>query len=46
MAGTVGLLFGRAMIESRGLVWPWALHFTADFVIYAVIALAATSPSA
>lgn len=46
MAGAVGLLFGRAMIESRGLAWPWALHFTGDFVIYAVIALAATSPTA
>jgi hypothetical protein len=30
------------MIATRGLAWPWALHFTIDFVIYASIALAAT----
>jgi len=45
MTAAVGLLFGRAMIESRGLAWPWALHFTADLVIYTVIALGATSPT-
>ncbi len=43
MAGSVGLLFGRAMIETRGLAWPWALHFTSDLVIYAALALIATS---
>jgi membrane protease YdiL (CAAX protease family) len=43
MAGSVGLLFGRAMIEMRGLAWPWALHFTSDLVIYAALALIATS---
>ena len=42
MAGAVALLFGRAMIGTRGLAWPWALHFTIDLVIFSGIALAAT----
>ena len=40
IAAATGLLFGRAMIETRGLAWPWALHFTIDLVIFVVIALA------
>jgi membrane protease YdiL (CAAX protease family) len=36
----VGLLFGRAMIETRGLVWPVALHFAIDIVIFTFLAIA------
>jgi membrane protease YdiL (CAAX protease family) len=36
----VGLLFGRAMIETRGLVWPVALHFAIDVVIFTFLAIA------
>ncbi len=42
LTGAVALLFGRAMIETRGLGWPLALHFVGDLVIYAFLALAAT----
>ena len=42
LTGAVALLFGRAMIETRGLVWPLALHFVGDLVIYVFLALAAT----
>jgi membrane protease YdiL (CAAX protease family) len=42
MAGLIALAFGRAMVATRGLAWPWAWHFSADLVIYASIALAAT----
>ena len=41
----VALLFGRAMIETRGLGWPLALHFAGDLVIYTFLALAATAPA-
>ena len=45
LTGAVALLFGRAMIETRGLAWPLALHFVGDLVIYAFLALAATVPA-
>lgn len=38
--GSVAVLLGRAMIETRGLGWPLALHFAIDFVIFTFIALA------
>lgn len=44
LTGAVALLFGRAMIETRGLAWPVALHFVGDLVIYTFLALAATAP--
>ncbi len=44
LTGAVALLFGRAMIETGGLGWPLALHFSGDLVIYSFLALAATAP--
>jgi membrane protease YdiL (CAAX protease family) len=44
-AGAVALLFGRAMVETRGLAWPVALHVATDFVLYLFLALAASSPA-
>lgn len=38
--GSVAVLLGRAMIETRGFAWPLALHFAIDFVIYTLIAFA------
>lgn len=46
LTAAVALLFGRAMIETRGFAWPLALHFAGDLVIYAFLALAATAPAA
>lgn len=40
--GAVGLLLGRAMIETRGLAWPVGLHFSIDAVIFTFIALDTT----
>ena len=37
--GAVAVLLGRAMIETRGFVWPFALHFAIDAVIFTLIAL-------
>jgi membrane protease YdiL (CAAX protease family) len=42
-SGAVALLFGRAMIETRGLGWPLALHFAGDFVIYTFLAIASVA---
>lgn len=41
LAGSLGLLFGRAMVQTRGLGWPWALHFATDAAIYTFLALGA-----
>jgi membrane protease YdiL (CAAX protease family) len=38
-AGLVGLLFGKAMLETRGMVLPVAMHWLIDVVIYTVLAL-------
>jgi membrane protease YdiL (CAAX protease family) len=42
-AGSLGLLFGKAMIDTRGLGVPWALHFSADAAIYTFLAVAAVA---
>jgi membrane protease YdiL (CAAX protease family) len=46
MAGLLGLLWGKAMIDTRGLGVPWALHFSADAVIYTFLAIAAVASTA
>lgn len=38
--GLIGLLFGKAMLETRGMVLPVLLHLIIDAVIYAFLALA------
>jgi membrane protease YdiL (CAAX protease family) len=35
----VGLLFGKAMLETRGLVMPVVMHWVIDVVIYTFLAL-------
>jgi membrane protease YdiL (CAAX protease family) len=41
--GAVAVLFGRAMIETRGLAWPIALHFSIDLVIFTFLAIASVA---
>jgi membrane protease YdiL (CAAX protease family) len=41
MVTLVGLVLGRSMADTRGLAWPWAIHFSIDLTIYVVMALAA-----
>jgi membrane protease YdiL (CAAX protease family) len=41
--GSVAVLLGRAMIETQGLVWPVALHFALDLVIFTFIAVASVA---
>jgi membrane protease YdiL (CAAX protease family) len=41
--GAVAVLLGRAMIETRGLAWPVALHFAIDLVIFTLLAIASAS---
>jgi membrane protease YdiL (CAAX protease family) len=44
-AGAVGLLFGAAMVQTRGLAWPWFMHFAVDATIYTFLALRAAVES-
>ena len=41
--GAVAVLLGRAMIETRGLGWPIALHFAIDLVIFTFLAFASVT---
>jgi membrane protease YdiL (CAAX protease family) len=42
MVSVVGVVLGKAMVDSRGFAWPWVIHTSIDLTIYTVIALAAT----
>jgi membrane protease YdiL (CAAX protease family) len=44
--GAVGLLLGRALIETRGLAWPIALHFSIDLVIFTFLGIASVASTA
>ncbi|HEY5881645.1 MAG TPA: CPBP family intramembrane glutamic endopeptidase [Nakamurella sp.] len=35
----MGWILGKAMIETRGLFWPWWIHFLSDTVIFTFVAL-------
>lgn len=39
MVGIVGIVLGRAMVDTRGLAWPWAIHFSIDLTIFSILAL-------
>jgi membrane protease YdiL (CAAX protease family) len=42
-AGGLALVFGKAMLETRGMGWPWAMHSLADAIIYTFLAMAAAT---
>lgn len=35
-----GLVLAKAMLETRGLLWPWAIHAVQDVLIFAFLVLA------
>jgi membrane protease YdiL (CAAX protease family) len=39
MAFIPGWLMGKAMLETRGFLWAWIIHFCMDSVIFSMIAL-------
>jgi membrane protease YdiL (CAAX protease family) len=44
VASFLGYIMGKAMLETRGIVWPWIIHFAIDagiFMFLAVTAMAA-----
>lgn len=40
MVWYLGYIFAKSMIETRGFVWPFAIHFLGDVIIYAFMAMA------
>jgi hypothetical protein len=34
MTGFLVFLLGRSMIETKGFLWPWVIHFMPDLVIF------------
>ncbi len=36
----MGWILGKAMLETRGLFWSWAIHFLSDVVIFFFLAVA------
>ena len=39
-SGGLALLLGRVMLATRGLAWPWLMHFAIDTAVFVSIALA------
>jgi hypothetical protein len=33
----------KAMLETRGIVWPWIIHFAADIPIFTLLAVSAVA---
>lgn len=44
MAGGLGWLLGKSMLETKGLFWAWFIHFWQDVVIFAFIAAGSVIP--
>ena len=42
-SGLLGLLLGKAMLDTRGMAWSWIIHVVLDTVIYTTIAMIAIS---
>lgn len=38
MATFFGWIMGRAMLETRGLLWAWIIHFVMDVVVFSFLA--------
>lgn len=39
MTGFLAWLMGRSMLETKGMLWPWVIHFAPDVVIFFSYAL-------
>jgi len=43
MAGLLGWLLGKSIVETRGLFWAWFIHFLQDILIFTFMAMAAAA---
>jgi hypothetical protein len=44
MAGGLGWLLGKSMLETKGLFWAWFIHFWQDVAIFAFMAAGSIVP--
>jgi membrane protease YdiL (CAAX protease family) len=44
LAGFLGWLLGKSMLETRGLFWAWLIHFVQDVLIFAFMAVGSITP--
>lgn len=44
MAGFLGWMLGKAMLETRGFFWAWLIHFLQDVMIFFFMAVGAVTP--
>lgn len=40
LTGFLAFLMGKSMLETKGLLWPWIIHFLPDVVVFASYVLA------
>lgn len=43
LASFFAFIMGKAMLETRGIVWPWICHFAADAAVFIFLAIATTA---
>ena len=46
VASFLGYIMGKAMLETRGIVWPWIIHFAIDAGIFMFLAVTAVAAGA
>jgi len=44
MAGLLGWLLGKSMLETKGFFWAWFIHFLQDVLIFSFMALGSVTP--
>jgi hypothetical protein len=44
MAGFLGWILGKSMLETRGLFWAWFIHFWQDVLIFSFLAIGSITP--
>ena len=44
MAGWLGLVLGKAMLETRGFFWAWFIHFVQDVLIFPFLVVGSITP--
>ncbi len=45
MAGLLGWILAKSVLETSGVFWAWGIHFLQDIVIYSALAMAAAKQS-
>jgi membrane protease YdiL (CAAX protease family) len=43
-AGVLGWLLGRSMLETKGFLWPWLLHFLQGIIVFLFMAMSSAMP--